>query len=254
MPGPPGNGLKGGVLGGGDNRGALYVIWALSPMKPSSKPLQITVYQDVLCAWCYLADQRLELLKQEFGDIVRWRVRSYPLRVRDTRPSEKELRGLTEEVRLAQQEPEPSARLLSTELWLGADPPRSSIPALAALEAAHLQGPQARAHLARAMQKAGLEQGVNVTRTDVIFELASRVGLDMSPFSVAYQSEDTRKLILDEHRLASSRGVRGVPTLVIAGRWMVCGLREVSEYREHILTCLGKLYTPRSGSSERTVH
>jgi predicted DsbA family dithiol-disulfide isomerase len=223
-------------------------------MKPLPKPLQITVYQDVLCSWCYLADLRLESLKQEFGDILRWRVRPYPLRLHDKRPTEKELRGLTEEVRRAQQEPEPAAKLLSTELWQGGDAPRTSIPALAALEAARLQGPTARAYLARAMQRAALEQGVNVTRTDVIFELANRVGLDMGPFSAAYNSEDTRKLILDEHQLAASRGVRGVPTLVIAGRWMVCGLREVSEYREHILTCLGKLHSPRSGSSERMVH
>ncbi|AKI99530.1 putative DsbA family dithiol-disulfide isomerase [Archangium gephyra] len=223
-------------------------------MKPLPKPLQITVYQDVLCSWCYLADLRLETLKQEFGDLIRWRVRPYPLRVHDKRPTEKELRGLTEEVRRAQQEPEPVAKLLTPELWLGGDAPRTSIPALAALEAARLQSPAARSHLARAMQKAALEQGVNVTRTDVIFELASRVGLDMSPFSAAYHSDDTRKLILDEHQLAASRGVRGVPTLVIAGRWMVCGLREVSEYREHILTCLGKLHAPRAGSSERMVH
>ena len=223
-------------------------------MKPLSKPLQITVYQDVLCSWCYLSDLRLETVKQEFGDLLRWHVRPYPLRIHDKRPTEKELRGLTTEVHRAQKEPEPVARLLTTELWRGGDAPRSSIPALAALEAARLQGPTARAHLARAMQRAALEQGVNVTRTDVIFELATRVGLNMSPFSAAYHSEDTRKLILDEHQLAASRGVRGVPTLVIAGRWMVCGLREVSEYREYILGCLGKLYTPRAGSPERVVH
>jgi predicted DsbA family dithiol-disulfide isomerase len=223
-------------------------------MKPLHKPLQITLYQDVLCAWCYLADLRLETLKQEFGDIVRWRVRPYPLRVHDTPPTERELRGMEEEVKRAQQEPEAVARQLSTELWRGGDPPRTSLPALAALEAAGLQGPLARVCLARAMQRAALEQGVNVSRTDVVFELASRVGLDMGPFAVAYHSEGTRKLILDEHRLASSRGVRGVPTMVIAGRWMVCGLREVAEYREHILTCMGKLSSPRSGSSERVLH
>ena len=223
-------------------------------MKPTPKALQITVYQDVLCSWCYLADVRLDPLKQEFGDIIRWRVLPYALRVQDKRPTDKERRGLTEEVARAQQEPDALARRLSTELWQGEDAPRSSIPALVALEAARLQSPAARGALARAMQGAALEQGVNVTRTDVIFELASRVGLDMNPFSVAYHSEDTRKLILDEHRLAASRGVRSVPTLVISGKWMVSGLREVSEYREHILTCLGKLYTPRAGSSERVVH
>lgn len=219
------------------------------------KPLQITVYQDVLCSWCYLADLRLETLRHEFGDAVRWLVRPYPLRIQDTRPTERELRGLSEEIQRARGEPEPVARLLSTDLWLGGDPPRSSLPGLAALEAARLQGPQARAFMARAMQRAALEQGVNVSRTDVVFELASRVGLAMNDFSAAFHSEETRRLILDEHRLAASRGVRGVPTLVIGGRWMICGLRELGEYREHILTCMGKLAAPRSGgSSERLVH
>jgi predicted DsbA family dithiol-disulfide isomerase len=219
------------------------------------KPLQITVYQDVLCAWCYLADLRLETLRQEFGDTVHWRVRPYPLRPHEATPTERELRGLSEEVQRARAEPEPVARLLSTDLWLGGDPPRSSLPGLAALEAARLQGPQARAYLARAMQRAALEQGVNVSRTDVLFELASRVGLAMNDFAAAFHSEETRRLILHEHRLASGRGVRGVPTLIIAGRWMLCGLRDVAEYREHILTCMGKLAAPRSGgSSERLVH
>ncbi|HZI16352.1 MAG TPA: DsbA family protein [Myxococcus sp.] len=223
-------------------------------MKTLHKPLQITVYQDVLCSWCYLADLRLEGLRQEFGEAVRWSVRPYPLRVHDVLPTERETRGLVEEVQRAQREPDPAARLLSTDLWLGGDPPRTSVPALAALEAARLQGPQARSFLARSMQRAALEQGVNVSRPDVVFELASRVGLAMNQFSAAFRSEETRRLILDEHRDATNRGVRGVPTLVIGGRWMLCGLREASEYREHILACLGKLAVPRSGTSARQLH
>ncbi|QSQ21003.1 DsbA family protein [Pyxidicoccus parkwayensis] len=223
-------------------------------MKTLHKPLQIIVYQDVLCAWCYLADARLDVLRQEFGEALRWSVRPYPLRLQDALPTEREKRGLVEEVQRAQREADPAARLLSTDLWLGGDPPRTSVPALAALEAARLQGPQARAFLAKSMQRAALEQGINVSRTDVVFELASRVGLAMNEFSAAFRSEETQRLILDEHRDAANRGVRGVPTLVIGGRWMLCGLREISEYREHILACLGKSAVPRSGSPERLVH
>jgi predicted DsbA family dithiol-disulfide isomerase len=222
-------------------------------MKPFlHKPLRMTVYQDVLSAWCYLAELRLDTLKQEFGELLRWEVRPYAVRLQEARPTERELRGLRREVRRAGREPEATARRLSTELWQGGDPPGSSVAALAALEAARPQG--ARAQLARAMQRAALEQGVNVCRSDVIFELAARQGLEMSPFEAAFHSADTRKLILQEHRLATSRGVRQVPTLVIGERWMLCGLREVAEYREHILTCLGKVYGPRSGSSEPLVH
>jgi predicted DsbA family dithiol-disulfide isomerase len=227
---------------------------SLKPLPFMPKPLQITVYQDVLCAWCYLADSRLEVLRQEFRDVVRFRVRPYPLRVNDVLPTEKERRALAGEVKRAKEEVDPAAQLLTSELWTGSDAPRSSVPALAALEAARLQGPTARALLARAMQRAALEQGVNVTRNDVIFELASRVGLSMNAFAAAFASPQTRQLVMDEHRLAAGRGVRGVPTLVIGGRWMVCGLREVSEYREHILACLGKLHMPKAGEPERLVH
>ena len=152
----------------------------------------------------------------------------------------------------AREEPEGSA--LSDSLWTAGDPPRSSVPALAALEAARLQGGGARNALAKALQRAALEQGVNVTRTDVVFELAAQVGLEMNRFSAAFQSPETRRLILEEHRLARDRGVRGVPTVVIGGRWMICGLREVAEYRDHILGCLYKVERERFAGPDHTLH
>jgi predicted DsbA family dithiol-disulfide isomerase len=220
----------------------------------ASKPIEVAVYQDVLCAWSYLADVRLEGLRAELGELVRWRYRPFPLRVSDTLPTERERRVWLAELERARKEPEPLARLLSGELWQAGDLPRSSVPALTALEAARLQGAQARSALARAMQRTALEQGVNVTRTDVVFELASRVGLEMNRFEAAWESPQTRRLVLEEHRLANGRGVRGVPTLVIAGRWMVSGLREVSEYRELIMSCFGKLGRTPTGSSEHQTH
>ena len=219
-------------------------------------PLQITLYQDVLCSWCYLTDVRLEPLRQEFRQAVRWRVRPFPLRLLDRPPSDQERGELASETYRARREPEPLAARLTAELWLSSDAPHSSVPALVALEAARFQGAAARAQLARAMQRAALEQAVNITRTDVIFELASQVGLAMNAFSTAFHSPDTHQRVLDEHRAASARGVRGVPTLVIGKRWMICGLREVAEYREHILACIGKAPVPLKGAVEtlRVVH
>jgi predicted DsbA family dithiol-disulfide isomerase len=90
------------------------------------------------------------------------------------------------------------------------------------------------------MQRTALELGLNVTRPDITLELASSVGLQMNRFVPAWKSEQTRRLVLQEHRLATARGVRGVPTLVIGGRWMLSGLRDADEYRQHILACLRK--------------
>ena len=209
------------------------------------RPLEIVVYQDVLCAWCYVAEVRLDAVRRELGDSVRWRLRPYPLRVREAVPSQKEIAAAVAELQRARLEPE-GARL-STELWTGADPPRSSVIALAALEAARLQGRDERAALSRAMQHTALEQGVNVTRTDVVLEIASGLRLDMNRFATAFESPRTRDLVLEEHRLAVGRGVKGVPTLVIGNRWMICGLKEVGEYRENILECVRKNAFQRAG-------
>jgi predicted DsbA family dithiol-disulfide isomerase len=207
-------------------------------MQRSPKPLEIVVYQDVLCAWCYVAERRLETLRPEFGEAIRWSFRPFALRVKDAVSTPQELHEWVVQLERARKEPE--GRALSKELWLSGDPPRSSIPALTALEAARLQDREAASQLARRMQRAALEHGLNVARPDVTLELASSVGLDMNRFAVAWQSPETRKLVIEEHRLASTRGVKGVPTLVIGGRWMLRGLRAVREYRRHILDCLGK--------------
>lgn len=219
-------------------------------MHRSTKPLEIVVYQDVLCAWCYVADQRLAELRREFGDSIRWSYRPYALRLKEATPSQRELHDWVSELERARQEPEGAT--LSKELWLAGDPPQSSLPALIALEAARLQGHDARDALATSLQRAALELGLNVARPDVTLELASGLGLDMNRFCAAWSSPQTRKLVMEEHRMASERGVKGVPTLIIGGRWMLSGLRDVREYREHIVACMGKVELaradlPRSG-------
>ena len=208
----------------------------------------------MLCAWSYLAELRLEVVRRELGPLVRWKVRPFPVRVVDTLPTERERRHYLTELARARREADPTAQLLSSELWTAGDAPRSSLPALEALEAVRFQGPSARPLLARSLQRAALEQGVNVSRTDVLYELVGRVGLDTHRFETAWRATRARGVVLEEQRLAHARGIRRVPTLVIGGRWMVSGLREVSEYRELILSCLGKVPRSPGGASEQPLH
>lgn len=214
--------------------------------------LDICVYQDVLCPWCFVLDQRLAAVKAELGDWARWRTRPFPLWLKDAALPEKDVRAAVEELERAKTEPEGCE--LSSELWRSLQPPRSSVPALVALEAAKLQGEHKQKEFAKALQQAALIQGVNVTRPDTALELAARVGLDMNRFTPAFQSEELKKLVLEEHRIAKQRGVKGVPTLVVNGRWMISGLRDVAEYRELLLGCLKKVSDGKSGGSERLLH
>jgi predicted DsbA family dithiol-disulfide isomerase len=221
-------------------------------MSRSQKQLQISVYQDVLCPWSYLADLRVQQLHRELGDGVRFLTRPYPLRPMESLPSLEEIASAVRDIEAARAERE--GLPLRTELWTSGDPPRSSLEPLAAVEAAKLQGEAARLTLLRSLRQAALEQGLNITRSDVVFELAARAGLQMNRFAAAFGSSQTRRLIREEHRLARARGVRRVPTLVIANRWMISGLRDVQEYRELILACMGKLEHAQLAVHERVVH
>jgi predicted DsbA family dithiol-disulfide isomerase len=214
--------------------------------------LEIAVYQDVFCAWCYVAEARLEPLRRELGEAVRWSFRPYALRLEDTPLTPKERSDCIRELEAAQQEKE-GARL-SSELWTQEEPPRSSIPPLLALEAARLQGADALGGLLGALRRAALEQGVDVSRTDVLLEIAGALGLDLNRFIAAFQSPQTRRLVLQEHRLAHQRGVRGVPSLVLDNRWMISGLREVEDYRSLILGCLRKHAQRSAGPTAHLLH
>ncbi len=216
------------------------------------RPLTVYFYRDLLCTWCHVAAARLASVRAEFGDLIDWRVRPFPMKVEEAVPTERELRGWMDGLRRARREPEGKA--LAGEIWTSNDPPRSSIAPLAAVEAAQLQGQAAADRLAQALGRAGLEQGLNITRSDVVLELASGLGLEMNRFTAAWQSPQTRRLILEEHRLASARGISRVPTLVIGGRWMLSGLKSASEYRQHLLDCLQKLASSPFRARENTLH
>jgi predicted DsbA family dithiol-disulfide isomerase len=221
-------------------------------MDRSRRAVEIWLYHDVLCAWCYVASARLAVLRREFGNAVRWSFRPYALRTAERLPSAKEVSSWIRDVEMARKEPE-GARL-SSALWTSGDPPVSSIAPLLAIEAAGLQGASARSVYADAMRRAALEEGINVARADVALELAGRLGLNMNRFSAAYHSPHTRHLILEEHRIAGERGVEGVPTLVIDRRWKISGLRAPSVYRRHILACMAKLGMSTGGAPERMLH
>jgi predicted DsbA family dithiol-disulfide isomerase len=208
-------------------------------MPIAQKRLSVIVHHDVLCAWSYLALRRLDPLGPALAGSIEFKYRPFPTRPHDAVMTKAELLRARRAVARAQEEPEGAK--LRAELWRGPDAPRSSLPALAALEAARLQGQEAHQVLLRTLLRLAHEDGVNVSRTDVLFEVAGRQGLQMDRFAAAYASPETKRLILEGHGFAAQRGVCKVPTLVIGGRWMLSGLREMEEYRARILSCLTKV-------------
>jgi predicted DsbA family dithiol-disulfide isomerase len=200
--------------------------------RPANGPLELIFYHDVLCSWCYLADARFDYLRDEYGESIRFRLRPYPLRPDAQLPSKKQCAALARNFRRLAKEPE--GALVKADLWTGHDPPSSSIPALAALEAALAQGPALQRELLVAMRRAAFHDGINVARRDVQVELASQVGLDVSRFLDQLDNPRLEHEVVLAVEEAEALGIHGVPALVIGGEWLMQGCRDLSEYR-HVI-------------------
>jgi predicted DsbA family dithiol-disulfide isomerase len=195
-------------------------------------PLELVLYHDVLCSWCYVADARLEFLRDEYGGLVRWSLRPYPLRPDNQLPDKKQRAILARHFRRLSREREGLG--VKPDLWTGRDPPTSSVPPLVALEAALPQGADLQRDLLKAMRRAAFQQGINVARRDVQLELAHSVGLDLNQFVERLDKPGQELAIASAVEEAEALGIKGVPALVIGGEWLMQGCRDLSEYRQVI--------------------
>jgi predicted DsbA family dithiol-disulfide isomerase len=203
-----------------------------SPHSDDPAEVELVLYHDVLCSWCYLADARLDYLRDEYGPALRWSLRPYPLRPEDQIPNKKERSVLARHFRRVARERE--GKGVKPDLWTGQDPPASSVPPLVALEAALPQGPHLQRELLKAMRRAAFLEGINVARRDVQLELASRIRLDVALFVESLEDPQLEQQVYDVGDEAESLGIKGVPALVIGGEWLMQGCRELAEYRQVI--------------------
>jgi putative protein-disulfide isomerase len=191
--------------------------------------VEVVLFHDVLCAWSYLADARLDVLRAEFGEQVRWSYRGYPLRPDEEALGKKERQQLARHCRRLGKEPE--GKGVVADLWTGRDAPVSSLPPLVALEAARQQGSEVHDALLKALRRAAFLRGMNISRRDVLLEIAGTVGLDEARFLRDLDDPRSFDRLQEGVGDAESIGVRGVPAVIIGDEWMMQGCRDLQEYR-----------------------
>lgn len=210
--------------------------------------ISLVLYEDPLSPWCLIAEQRIQAAAAELGIAFQLQHAPFPLRAEPRALTKSERRALARAARRAAREPE--AKGLTADLWLSPDPPLTSVPALTALAAARLQGAARENALRKALRDAALVQGVNVTRRDVLLELAERVGLDVQRFAGALSTQ-VEKRVRAAFEDALAKGIDGAPALVIGDEWLVAGPRSTEEY----LVILRRYAATRGGlAPERTLH
>jgi predicted DsbA family dithiol-disulfide isomerase len=188
------------------------------------------LYEDPLSPWCLVAERRLRVaLDDVAGPFAPLRLEPFPLRLEPRAVTPREKRDLARAARRAAKEPEAAAT--TPELWLSDDAPLTTLPALAALEAARLQGPSRETAFREALRDAALVRGINATRRDVLYELAEAAGLDVGRFATALSAPATERRVVDSYEEALGKGIDAAPALVIGDEWLVAGARSVDEYR-----------------------
>ncbi len=212
--------------------------------------MSLVLYQDPLSPWCLVAEQRIAAAVDSLPGAFRpLRLEPFPTRVTPRALSKNERCTLARAARRAAREPELSGSI--PDLWLSPDPPLSSFPVLTALYAARLQGATRELALRAAIREAAHYRGLNVSRTDVLLELAELAGLDVARFAAALAAPATGSRVEEALRAALERGVREVPALVIGNEWLVVGARRTEVYR----SILRRYVSSRAGVSPvLTVH
>ena len=196
--------------------------------QPPGVPL--VLYEDPLSPWCLVAEPRIAAAAADLpGVFAPLRLEPFPTRVTARALTRTERRALARAARRAAREPEAWGSI--PDLWLSPDAPLSSVPALAALAAARLQGSAREVALRAAVRQAALYRGLNVSRSDVLLELADRAGLDLPAFAAALDSPATEMRVHQALEAALRRGVEEVPSLVVGEEWLVVGARRTDEYR-----------------------
>lgn len=202
----------------------------MPPRIAPSEPVTLVLYEDPLSPWCLVAERRIRAALEDFpGAFVPLRLEPFPLRAEPCALTARERRALVAAARKAAREPEAAAT--TPELWLSRDPPLTTLPALAALVAARLQGAGRETALRAALREAALVRGIDATRRDVLFELASTAGLDVGRFEVALSAPATERRVLESYDEAAAKGIEAPPALVVGDEWLVAGPRSTDEYR-----------------------
>jgi predicted DsbA family dithiol-disulfide isomerase len=222
----------------------------VAPSQREQARVSLQLHADLLDPWCWIAERRVAAVAEAYPGRFAIEFAPFPRRWDLRLPSARERAARTRALERAAREKD--APPLSSDLWSSPSPPASGAPALVAVAAAQLQGAiQARA-LRDALRDAALVRGLDVSRTDVIVELASRDPmLDLARFVSALRAPGTERQVRAAFDDALDKGIESAPALVVGDEWLVGGVRSAAEYHD----ILQRYLNMRAGvPTERTVH
>jgi predicted DsbA family dithiol-disulfide isomerase len=200
-------------------------------------PIQIAVWSDYVCPFCYLERPILDRIQQELGDRLRIDWRAFELRPEPEPTLDPNGEYLH---RVWNQSVYPMAQARGLNLKLPPVQPRSR-KAHEAAEFARDAG--LLDEMNRALFKAFFENGRDLADMDVLLDIGQSVGLEPEPLREALASGLYSAKVLEDQHLARQVGISGVPALVIsAGQqaYLVSGAQPYETIKDVIAYAIGE--------------
>ncbi|MEH0969957.1 DsbA family oxidoreductase [Micromonospora sp. CPCC 205546] len=192
--------------------------------------MEIEIYADVVCPWCYIGKRRLEQALESYDGEVTVRYRPFqldPSPVPQPRPLVDAMAakfGGPDRVRqMFGQVTEVAAQV---GLTLDFDRALAANTFDAHRLVAWATDRGRAAETVDALYRAHFTDGVDVGSRDALAGLAAEVGLDAAEARRFLDSDERTAELADELATARQIGVTSVPTFVLAGRYAVTGAQE----------------------------
>lgn len=193
--------------------------------------INITVYSDYLCPWCYIAAVRLERIEQEYGERVDVTWKSFPLLRHEIEGYDLRPHMTRSWLRAGQEESS-----IRYNPWPDSSPlPTSSLPAQEAAKCARLQEKEAFGRFHMLLLRAFFEQNRNISDREVLLSLVAEAQLDVERFTSDFDSGSRRDDVLaDYHEGVDDTRFSGVPTAIFGDTVVLEGAVPIELYRRAV--------------------
>ncbi|MFG3604090.1 DsbA family oxidoreductase [Micromonospora chersina] len=192
--------------------------------------MEIEIYADVVCPWCWIGKRRLEQALASYDGEVTVRFRPFQLDPTPVTEPKPLIEALGAKFGGRDKAEGMAAHVTQVAKGAGIDMRFDRAVAANTFEAHRLvrfateRGKAA--ELVERLYRAHFQDGIDVGSTDALVTLAGEVGLDETEARDYLESNLGRREVAADLSAAHQLGVSSVPTFVLAGKYAVTGAQE----------------------------
>jgi putative protein-disulfide isomerase len=193
-------------------------------------------FADPMCSWCWGFSPAISAIKESYSDRLKIALMLGGLRPGTTEPVTPKFREETlhhwRDVHKMTGQPFAFEGAMPEGFVYDTEPASRAVIAVAGID------PEAIFPYFKSVQAAFYAQGLDVTQTGTLAELAEHLNIDKPRFLERFESEDVRNKTRAHFRITRETGVRGFPTIVLqAGsgqKLLTNGCRPLEELRPEL--------------------